>query len=420
MLKKVGSIFLLLLLLVLAACSGDSITDDASNEENDEGAKNAEQQKDVTIWFYYTGKQQELFLEALDEYNNAQDVYEVKGEYVPFPDIKKQLSVGLAGGTLPDMVQMDVVDNAAFAEQGVLEDITSLVEEWGEADSFYEGPLQSVTYNDGYYGLPVGSNALGLFYNVDMFEEAGVEPPATWDELIKTAELLTDSDQKGFAISAVKSEEGAFQFYPFLRSAGAEYTELSSDEAVKSLELLTQLKEDGSMGSDVVNATQDDLARQFGQEKLAMMVNGPWNIERLKEENPDLNFAITQIPKDEQFASALGGENLVIIKDSNVEGAFDFLTWFLEADRTETFSAETAVFPARKDALENSDFWSDDQHLSGFVPIMDVADPRGPSPQWPEISEAIQIALQEALTGTKTPAEALDDAQQKVDKILNQ
>src|SRR5699024_5758859 len=120
--------------------------------------------------------------------------------------------------------------------------------------------------NDEYYGLPVGSNALGLFYNEDMFEEAGVEPPTKWDELIETAELLTDGDQKGFAMSAVKSEEGAFQFYSFLRSAGAEYTELSSDEAVKLLEMLTQLEEDGSMGNDIVNATQDDLARQFAQE----------------------------------------------------------------------------------------------------------------------------------------------------------
>ncbi|MCF6409643.1 ABC transporter substrate-binding protein [Pseudalkalibacillus salsuginis] len=416
--KKFFGIVVLMALLVLAACSGESVTD-SDSDNNASNNDEEEVQKDVTVWYYYTGKQEELFLTAIDEYNGAQDVYEVKAEYVPFPDVKKQLSVGLAGGTLPDMVQMDVVDNASFAAQGVLEDITSLVEEWGEADQFYEGPLKSVTYNDGYYGLPVGSNALGLFYNVDMLEEAGVEPPTTWDELLETAETLTSGDTKGFAISAVKSEEGAFQYYPFLRSSGAEYTDLDSEGAIGSLSLLTQLVEEGSMGADVVNATQDDLARQFAQGKLAMMVNGPWNIERLKSENPDLNFAITQIPKDEEYASVLGGENLAIIKDSNVSGAFDFLTWFLETERTEKFSAETGVFPARKDALENSDFWTNDEHLRGFVPIMDVADPRGPSPEWPEISDAIQIALQEALTGTKSPKEALQGAAEKVDEILN-
>ncbi len=405
--------------LVLSACSGGtSITDDEQSGGEGEAAEGS---KDVTIWFHYTGKQQEEFLSLIDEYNESQDQYEVEGEYVPFADVKKQLSVGVAGGTLPDMALMDVVDNAAFAEQGVLEDITSKVEEWGEIDNFYEGPVESATYDGKYYGLPVGSNALGLFYNEDLLKEAGIEePPTTWDELKEDAKALTSDDTKGFAVSAVKSEEGAFQFYPFLRSAGADYDSLDSEGAVGAMTLLTDMIDDGSMGSDVVNATQDDLARQFAAGKLAMMVNGPWNIERLKEESPDMNFSISQIPKDEQFASVLGGENLTIIKDGNVDGAFDFLTWFLEPDRHETFTYETGVFPARKDVLENSDHWTEDPYLSGFVPIMDGAVPRGPSPQWPEISESIQIAIQESLTGTKSPEEALNKAAESVSETVDQ
>ncbi|MDA4896378.1 extracellular solute-binding protein, partial [Streptomyces sp. MS2A] len=74
------------------------------------------------------------------------------------------------------------------------------------------------------------------------------------------------------------------------------------------------------MSKEVLNATQDDLARQFAAGQLAMMINGSWNIERL-EEAEDLNYGITYIPKDQTFASALGGENIAVVKGKNTAGA---------------------------------------------------------------------------------------------------
>lgn len=407
-------------MFLLAACGGgNSITDKSAQggEKTDASGKET-----VNIWYYYSGKQQELFADLIKQYNESQDQYVLEGEYVPFADTKKQLSIGAAGGTLPDLVIMDVVDNAAFAAQGVLADITDKVNEWGKADTLYEGPLKSAMYEDKYYGLPVGSNALGLFYNEDLLKKAGIEaPPATWEELVEVAQKLTKDGVKGFAVSAVKTEEAAFQFYPFLRSAGADYDSLDSEEAIAALELYKTLVDNGSMGSEVVNATQDDLARQFSNGQLAMMVNGPWNIERIKGENPDLNFGTTQIPMapNGEFASVLGGENIAIIKDKNVDGAFDFITWLLEPERLETFSAETGVFPVIQEVLETSDFWKNDKHLNGFVPIMDGAEPRGPHPEWPAISEAIQIAVQETLTNTKSAEDALKNAAETVEGIIN-
>jgi|SRR5699024_244498 len=410
--KKCKFIFSLFLIVVLSACGGDSIT----NQGNNGGEASSD--KDVNIWYYYSGKQQELFEELIDEYNESQDKYNLKGEYVPFADTKKQLSVGLAGENLPDLVIMDVVDNASFAEQGVLEDLTSRIDEWGRADEFYEGPLESATYNDDYYGVPVGSNALGFFYNKDLLKEAGIdEVPETWDELEEAAHTLSSEDVDGFAVSAVKSEEASFQFYPFLRSSNAEYDSMNSEGAKEALSFLNKLIEDGSMGSDIVNETQDDITRKFASGKVAMMVNGPWNIERLKEENPDLNFGTAQIPKNDEFASVLGGENMAVIKDSNVDGAFDFITWLLDSDRIEEFSAETGVFPPIKEVLEESDFWKEDEHLSAFVPIMEDAEPRGPSPDWPSISEAIQIAIQEVFTDTESVDDALNKAAEKIDDM---
>ncbi|WP_249671298.1 extracellular solute-binding protein, partial [Bacillus thuringiensis] len=80
-----------------------------------------------------------------------------------------------------------------------------------------------------------------------------------------------------------------------------------------------------------LNATQFDLARQFAAGQLAMMINGSWNIERLKEAG-HLHYGITFIPKDETFASALGGENMAVVQGKNTDGAWDFITWLIDPE----------------------------------------------------------------------------------------
>ncbi|KAA6475181.1 ABC transporter substrate-binding protein [Bacillus swezeyi] len=381
------------------------------------GGSDEKHAKEVKVWDYFTGKQQELYHELVDQYNQSQDQYKVVTEYIPFNEVKKQLSVGTAGNAMPDAVFLDNADNASFAAMGILEDLTDKAEQWGQIDQFYEGPLSSALYENKYYGIPFASNALALFYNNDLLKNAGVsEPPKTWSELKEAAKKASQGHTKGFAMSAVKSEEGAFQFYPFLLSSGADLNSLQSKEAVSSLQFLADLVKEGAMSKEVLNATQDDLARQFAAGQLAMMINGSWNIERLKEVG-HLNYGITFTPKDKEYASALGGENIAVVKGKNTEGAWEFITWLLDPERLETLTAETGVFPPRKDLLETSDHWKTDQNLKSFIPIMDIASARGPSKDWPDMSEALQMALQEALSESKTPREALEKAAQKVDTL---
>ena len=396
--------------LFLTACGGGNGSS-SGNTEND--GKTV-----IKVWHYFTGKQKTEFESLAETYNKTQSKVKVVTEYVPFDEIKKQLSVGVAGGTLPDIVFMDSVDNASFAAMGVLEDLTDRINQWGQAENFYEGPLNSTKYNGRYYGLPYETNCLALFYNKDMFEKAGIkEPPKTWDELRAVAKKLTNSEHYGFAISAVKSEESTFQFYPFLISAGADYQNINSPEGVKALTLFVDLIKDGSMSKDVLNATQDDIAKQFAAGKVAMMINGPWNISRIEEDAPDLNYGIAMIPKDKKNVSVLGGGNLTIVKGKHVDEAWEFLTWLEDPKQLEPYAAKTNIFPPRKDVLETSDHWKNDKYLSAFIPVLDVAVPRGPSPKWPEVSEAIQLAIQQALTQTESPQKALDTAAQTIKNI---
>ncbi|MDQ0297989.1 multiple sugar transport system substrate-binding protein [Salibacterium salarium] len=406
------------LIFSLTACGGGDGegSDDVTQEE---GTTNGEPEE-VLIWDYFTGVGQEVFYEQVDEFNNSQDDIVVKTEYVPFDQIKQQLSVGSTGDALPDIVNIDHVDNAALASQGVLADITDKVDEWGETEHFLEGPLNSTMYEDSYYGLPYTSNTLGLFYNEDLLEEAGFsEPPETWDELEEVAAAFSNSDVNGFGIAGERSEESTFQFYPFLRSAGADYDNLDSPQAVRALDFLDGLLENGHMSSDVINTAQDGLTNQFTTEDLAMMVNGSWNIERIKDDNPDMNWQVTEIPRDEEHASVIGGANLSIVEGANEDPAWEFMKWLMDPEQLESYAADSGVFPPRQDILDESDFWENDEYLSSFVPIMEYADARGPSPHWPDVSEAVQLAIQESFTDSKSPEDAMNDAAEEVSHVID-
>ncbi|SDJ26992.1 ABC transporter substrate-binding protein [Salimicrobium halophilum] len=405
--QKLVLVMVVLMVVVMAACG---------NSEGISETEGSDGKKQLLLWHYYTGSEDALN-SMLDEYNQSQDEVEVVAEYVPFDEMNRQLSVGTAGDTLPDIVISDTVNNASMASMGILSDITSQVEEWGEADQLLEGPLNSAVYQDKYYGLPLTTNSLGLFYNEELLNEAGIEePPSTWDELEKAAATLTTDDVKGFGLSATRSEESTFQFYPFLYSSGATYEELNSPEAADTFNFMKGLLDEGSMSQDVLNATQDDLTRKFIEGNLAMMINGPWMIDRIAESG-EVDFGISQIPKDEEYVSVTGGDNIAVTSNADVDAAWNFLSWLFEPEQNEQFAKDTGYYPTRSDVLNEADYWQNTEHVKQFVPIMENAIPRGPSANWPNVSEAIQIAIQEILTGTKPAEEALEDAATEIEEI---
>lgn len=380
--------------------------------------KQEENKTKLVFWCYMEGETQ---IETLDwlcsTFNESQDKIEVERQYVPFADFKRQLSIGMMAEKLPDIVVIDNPDHAAFAQMGIFADLTSHMSGWPEKDNYFPGPWKSTTLNGKNYGVPFTSNCLALFYNVEMLEQAGVDPPETWEELRATAKKLTKKDVFGLGISAVRSEEGTFQFLPWLLSSGAKIDKLDSPEAISSYTILRDLVVDGSMPKEVISWTQADVEKQFAAGKLAMMVNGPWNIPEVKKDAPDLKWDVVKIPKDKVFSSVLGGENWAIVKGENVDAAWEFLKFAATPENVKESSVRFNMFPPRQDVAVD-EAWTADPVMRVFMDEMQYAMPRGPHPKWPQISDAISTALQEVLTMVKTPEEAAKTAQESVEKAL--
>jgi len=398
---------------ILTGCGG-SVSTSTSETKTDSTEKTT-----LTVWHYFDGQQQQTAMDTLaDKFNASQDKINVEVEFVPRAELTKQFTIGLVADKLPDLGLVDNPDMASFAAMGLFADITDKVNAFEYKDQFYEGPLSSCALDGKYYGVPLGSNDLALFYNKDMFDAAGVKPPTTFDELKTVSKTLTKGDTYGLAIAAPKNEEGTFQYLPWLLSTGAKYNEVGSAEGIKSLQYLTDLIKDGSMSKEVINWTQNDLEKQFVTNKAAMIIDGPWIINTVKADAPNLNWGVVKIPKDKIYASDLGGENWGVIKGHNEDAAWQFIKFTQQADVMNAYCADFGYIPSRKDIAEKNESITKDPNMSVFLDELQYSYPRGPHAKWPEISDAMSTAMQESFTNAKTPEQAAKDAQVKIDAVL--
>jgi multiple sugar transport system substrate-binding protein len=387
--------------------------EEASDKESTEAAETSGGAEAVTIWYYWETEGHQVALDqVIQEYNAAQDQYEVTAKYVPFADFKKQLSIGASADELPDIAILDSPDHASYVEMGIFEDLTGKF----DVSSYYEGTVNSCTVDGKLYGVPFGVNCLALYYNEDMLEAAGCEVPTTWDELKETAKKLTGDNVTGLALCSVQNEEGTFNFVPWLWSTGATSYDIDNENGIRALTFIQGLIEEGVMSKECINWTQGDVMNQFISGNVAMMENGPWQIPTMQAEAPDLNWNVTLIPKDAEYSSVLGGENYAVINGRNVEGALDFLTYATSEEKVKFMMDKFGYISADKTIAENQ--FEADSPYQPFVEELNYAMPRGPLAEWPSVSDAISLAFNQVITGTATPEEAAAQAQSTIDGIV--
>ncbi len=390
---------------LLAACGGSAATTSTSSGP-----------VTLTLWDYFnpagTG-----YLGLLSSYMKANPSIKFQRTVIPFADLKQKLIQGVASKQLPDIVVIDNPDHSAFSALGVLADLTDRVSAWGQADQYFPGPWKSTVWKGKNYGIPNNSNCLALYYNKDLFQKAGLTPPTNWDEFHSTATKLTKNGTYGLSMSLVKSEEGTFQFLPFLWEAGADLDTIDSPAAVTALQYLVTLVKEKSLSSESLNWTQQDAITQFIAQKAAMCINGPWNLPVTKT-GAKFAWGVVPLPKGQQAASILGGENWAIpVTSPHVNEAWNFLRWTQETPQMKSYIVTDDRLPSSKTFAADPVFHQD-PNLGVFADALAAARPRAYGPNYPKISNAVQQAFQEAITGQMTAQAALTQAAQTIKPLL--
>ena len=358
------------------------------------------------------------------EFDEANDDITVEYRYIPFDELVNETLRAFATGNAPDIVSFDNPDFALFSSRGAMLDITDRVansEIIGKAE-YFQGPLNSVTWDGKLFGVPKYTDTIGIFYNKDLFAKAGLtEPPTTWEEVAEYAEKLTDPANSvyGVTFSARAGEEGTFQFLPIIQMSGGNADKVNTEGAAAVLDLWTKMIDNGWASRDVLSLGQWDSTGTFNSGNAAMAVSGPWEIDRMVED-ADFDWGVALLPtitEGDDRSSALGGFNWGIMSTTqHPDEAFRLLEYYVSQE--DRLFPEFGNLPARGDiVLPETGIEKKDAALKVFQEQLQYAQPRGPHPEWQKISKAIYDAMQQALTGQMSSMDALNQAQATIDTI---
>lgn len=354
----------------------------------------------IVLWSYYeTEAQHDALDELIQGFNLEQDQYEASWEYVPMTDFTKKLTMAYTEQALPDLALIDNPDMPVCIRMGLFEDITEFLEELQVKENYYPDLLQTVTADGRMYGIPAVCNNVALIYNRKYLDEAGIDPPGTREELMDAAGKLTTEGRKGFLMSGIDGEQGAFQILPWILSAGEPADELGGEKTAEALTFLYELMENGYMTHNCINLSQTDVARVFINGEAAMMENGPWVFPMLEEAGID--YGVSPLPAGGAGSVIAGGENLGILRGKNTEGAKLFLEYYNEDVIMRKFCEKTCSLPAKTGVRMR-----DQSGMQVIEAQMKGAMVRSRIPSWNKLSGELTEAFYRMTVGEVTPEQA--------------
>ena len=315
--------------------------------------------------------------------------------------------------TLPDVLMLDNPDLQQFAQSGAL---TPLSNYGITAKGYLKGVVAASTYKGKLYGLQLITNSIALFYNKDTLAKAGITPPRTWAQLRTAAKKLTSGSTYGLALSAPATYEGTWQFMPFMWSNGGDERNINTSQVAAALQLLVDMKSDGSMSPSVVNWSQADVDDQFKAGNAAMMVNGPWQFPVLNGVS-GLHYGVVPIPVPKTgraTVSPLGGETWTVPNtgDKTKEQLAANVVQCINSNKNQLLlGKKRQVVPTKLALLPR--FVKANPAMAAFATTVRTARARTGElgVNWPKAATKIYTAEQCALTGQGTPQSCLAQAQ---------
>ncbi|UFU05903.1 extracellular solute-binding protein [Ruania halotolerans] len=266
--------------LTLAACGGG--TDTGDDDSAGDGGTTT-----VSVWHGFTEADGDVVNQLAEEFNASQDAYEVQVEVNPWNVITDKLLPAVSAGNGPDLVVQPADAGEGYVNQGVFVPMDDFyADPENDTDTYYPHVVDYAAFDGTHYGVPMAYGPFSVWYNTEMFAEAGItedDIPTTWEEWVALAEELTvdengDGEPEIYGL-ALPDADGTFLPTFVEAGGGAVYTDgevtLDTDQNVETLQWWQDAYE-GNWGP--TNVTLPEAVDLFKAGKAAMTVIGPWII----------------------------------------------------------------------------------------------------------------------------------------------
>ena len=346
----------------LAACGKDS-----GDKEN---TGKSGQKTELEL---FNNKQENIqtLQKLVDKFNEQSDSVSIKLNAPADPDTV--LKTRMAKGDMPDIIfNLGARLYTELTASGYLEDMTG--EDFYEKISpTYMEMLYAVTteQKETAYGIPYAANGSGVIYNKDLFEEAGVEIPKTWDEFMSVCETLKGKGIQPFELT-IKTAWTIFAPWNALtvgiqpenfvadRKEGKVAFTGTHEEVIEKLSKISEYAQDDYMGT-----SYEDGNKAFANEEAAMMLNGNWALPEILKTNQDLNVDMFAFPStnDEEKTKVVSGIDVVFMMSTECkdkDGAKDFFRFMLQEENAQQYIDEQSAFSCVKGVEQ------EDEHVAGL------------------------------------------------------
>ncbi|PZE29887.1 MULTISPECIES: sugar ABC transporter substrate-binding protein [unclassified Curtobacterium] len=367
--------------------------------------------KSISVLDYYNQGNDKVVIGKTLKQCGKQIGVTINRNVVPGANLVQKVLQQASSRTLPDVLMLDNPDLQQIAASGAL----APLKDYGISSKGYaKGVVSAGTYKGKLYGLAPTVNTIALMYNKKDLSDAGVQVPTTWAELKTAAAKLTSGSQYGLAFDANATYEGSWQFLPFMWSNGGDEKHLDTKGTQGALQLWTDMVKSGSVSKGALNWTQADVNDQFIAGKTAMMINGPWQIPALKASGIDYGIAKIPVPKaGDDSVAPLGGEVWTVPQtgDSAKQKVAAKVVKCLNSAKNQlSMAKQRYTIPSRTAVAKR--FGQQVPSEQVFVDMVATARARTGElgAKWPAAATKIYTAIQSALTGQSSPADALKDA----------
>ena len=391
---------------------------------------------DLTMYYPIAvgGPLTEVIDGMINDFQKANPDIKVKAVYSGnYDETRVRAVAAIKGGQPPQISVLGALDTYDLIDQNLIEPfdkVATSADDRAWLQSFYPALMANGNIDGHVWGIPFQRSTIVMFYNKDLFRAAGLNPdapPKTWKELVTVASKLTTKDRYGVMIPSTGYPYWLFQAFAIqngvqLMSKDGTQVFFNSPAAVEALEFWRALAATHHV-SPAGAVEWGSLRQAFLQGQTAIMWHTTGNLSAVKKE-AKFDFGVAMLPANKQPGSPVGGGNFYLFKGSTPaqQAASDtFVRWMTAPERAAQWSIATGYVGTSAAAYNTPALRDYSKSFPQALVAHDqlaVAVPELSTEQSARVREALSNAVQAALTGSKTPQQALDEAQATAERLL--
>ena len=335
----------------------------------------------------------------------------------------------LLGNSPYDIVYMDIIWTAKFAAADWLLDVTDRLSE-REIEQYLTGDIRGGMYREKLYRVPFRSDAGMLYYREDLLNQAGYQPPETFEELIQISQDLQQQGlaQWGYVWQGKQYEGLAAMFVEILQGHNAFWVNpdtlevgLDSSEAIEAVKFLRSTIEQNISPPGVTTYAEEETRRLFENGKVVFLRNWPYVYGSALNSPIAGQYGIKPMVHEpgQSSGATQGGWGLGISKSTkHPDAAWEVIKFFSSEEIQREYVLATGYVPSRISLFNDPKIVAKYGHYPELLSVVQNSALRPPIAQYAQASDILQRYLSAALTDRMSPEAAMKAAASETRNLL--